>query len=50
MLSHAGSCKEPNKKQKGGSNESEEEWESKPFLGEHLDFLVGTLRMGFSRA
>ena len=45
-----GSCKEASKKQKGGSNESEEEWESKPFLGEHLDFLVGMLRMGFARA
>ena len=35
-----GSCKEPSKKPKGGSNESEEELESKPFLSECLDFLV----------
>ena len=44
-----GSCKEPSEEQKGGSNESEEEWESKPFLGEHLDILVGMLRMWSAR-
>ena len=32
---------EPDKKPKGGSNESEEEWESKQSLGECLDLLVG---------
>ena len=36
-----GSCTEPSKKQKGGSDEDEEEWESKRSLGECLDFLVG---------
>ena len=36
-----GSCMEASKKPKGGSNESEEDWESEQFLGEHFDFLVG---------
>ena len=35
------SYKEPSKKQKGSSNESDEELESKPFLSECFDFLVG---------
>ena len=35
-----GSCKEPSKKPKGGSNETGEELESKPFLSECLDALV----------
>ena len=35
-----GSCKEPSKRPKGGSNESEEEPESNPILSECLDFLV----------
>ena len=36
----AGSCKEPSKKPKGGSNESEEDEESKPFLSKSLAILV----------
>ena len=35
-----GSCKEPSKKPKGGSDESEEELESNPILSEYLDFLA----------
>ena len=35
-----GSCKEPSKKPKGGSNESEQELESKPFLSKSLVILV----------
>ena len=35
-----GSCKEPSKRPKGGSSESDEEPESNPTLSECFDFLV----------
>ena len=36
-----GSCMEPSEKRKGGSDEDEEEWESKLSFSECLDVLVG---------